>query len=106
MAQIYVRPAAGRTARHEVTHRPLPVRGQWWEDNAYTRRLLRNGDVVVATAPGSVPPASARPANQVAVPVGIAKAPPPTMQSKIEAARAELVAEAKPSPQKPRKRTH
>ncbi len=65
--QIYVKPAPGRTARHESTHQPLHKRGAWWPNNAATRRLLKAGDIVEATAPGAAPakPAGAPPAPPV-----------------------------------------
>jgi hypothetical protein len=56
-AQIFVKPAAGRQARHETTHQPLRKRGAYWPNNAYTRRLLQAGDIEVATAPGAQPKA-------------------------------------------------
>ena len=55
MAFLYVKPVAGRAPRHETTHRPLPPEGDYWPDSPYTRRRLRDGDIVEATAPDVAP---------------------------------------------------
>lgn len=49
--QLYVKPQPGRAPRHETTHQPLSPAGEWWPDSPYTRRRLRDGDIVQANAP-------------------------------------------------------
>lgn len=59
---IFVKPVPGSKPRHETTHQPLTETGEYWEDTPYTRRRLRDGDIVQATDPASQPAAlSAQP---------------------------------------------
>jgi hypothetical protein len=62
MSQKYVKPGAGPdgapfVTRHPVTMQPIPPEGAWVDDDAVTRRRLRDGDWVAAEAPGATSPA-------------------------------------------------
>lgn len=83
----YVKPADGRMPRDEHGRR-LDRDGAYWPDNAYTRRLLRAGDIVRATdpaqAPKPVPVPAARVIETAAAP--IADAPAETEPLDVEPA--------------------
>jgi negative regulator of replication initiation len=55
MTRIYVQPAAGRTtllpAAPGARPRQVPPAGMWVANDSFTARRLRDGDLVVATAP-------------------------------------------------------
>ena len=54
--QLYVKTCEGRAPRHETTHQPLLPQGDYWPDNVYTRRRLRDGDIELASAPAAIEP--------------------------------------------------
>ncbi len=50
--KIYVQPKPGLVLRYEPGGRnpaaqPLPAAGGWWPDDQFTKRRIRDGDLVV-----------------------------------------------------------
>lgn len=70
MPTLHVKPAEKRAVRDPATMTLLPERGRDVPDNAFWRRRLRDGDVVIATKAPDAPQAPPR------------RAPPPAAERK------------------------
>jgi Protein of unknown function (DUF2635) len=56
MKQLFVKPGEGTSGqlvrpRHPHTKQPLSVEGEYWDDNVFTRRRLKDGDIVEVEPP-------------------------------------------------------
>ena len=69
MTILHVKPAEGRAVLDPRTRKPLPPAGRRVEVDAYWRRRLADGDIVIVPAGASTgAPADAEPAELVAKP--------------------------------------